>query len=57
MSGKPPAYRGYYPVNRQAADFIRTLKVNNPTAFYTIEDVRQVKEGYMPEMKKQSSLK
>ena len=22
MSGKPPAYRGYYPVNRQAADFI-----------------------------------
>lgn len=41
----------------QAADFIRTLKLNNPTAFYTIEDVRQVKEGYMPGMKKQSSLK
>ncbi|HNQ78756.1 MAG TPA: DUF5698 domain-containing protein [Acidobacteriota bacterium] len=41
----------------QAADFIRTLKINNPTGFYTIEDVRQVKEGYIPGMKKQSSLK
>lgn len=31
----------------QINDFISTLKLNNPNAFYTIEDVRQVKEGYL----------
>lgn len=30
----------------QVSDFVNTLKENNPNAFFTIEDVRQVKEGY-----------
>lgn len=32
--------------------FIETLTDNNPTAFYTIEDVKQVKEGYLVEKKR-----
>jgi len=32
---------------KQIKDFIETLTLNNPNAFYTIEDVRQVKEGYL----------
>lgn len=31
----------------QIKDFIETLTINNPNAFFTIEDVRQVKEGYL----------
>ncbi len=32
--------------------FIEILKQNNPTAFYTVEDVKQVKEGYFVERKR-----
>jgi len=28
-------------------DFVNNLMLNNPTAFYTVEDVKQVKEGYL----------
>ncbi len=28
-------------------EFLKILKLNNPTAFYTIEDVKMVKEGYL----------
>ncbi len=31
----------------QTSLFIQTLNLNNPTAFYTVEDVKQVKEGYL----------
>ena len=38
----------------QVAEFLRTLTLNNPLAFYTIEDVKQVKEGYLPGRRKVS---
>jgi len=31
----------------QISDFVETLLHENPAAFYTIEDVKQVKEGYL----------
>lgn len=31
----------------QIPDFVETLTANNPAAFYTIEDVKQVKDGYL----------
>ena len=33
--------------------FIEILQHNNPTAFYTVEDVKQVKEGYLVEKKRE----
>jgi len=36
----------------QVKTFIEFLLINNPTAFYTIEDVKQVKEGYLVEKKR-----
>lgn len=36
----------------QVKSFIEILHLNNPTAFYTIEDVKQVKEGYLVERKR-----
>lgn len=32
----------------QIKSFINILNINNPKAFYTIEDVRMVREGYFP---------
>jgi len=32
--------------------FVDLLLINNPTAFYTIEDVKQVKEGYLTKRKR-----
>ena len=31
----------------QISKFLKILTLRNPTAFYTIEDVKQVKEGYL----------
>lgn len=36
---------------KQIKTFIKQLNINNPTAFYTIEDVRMVKEGYFSKSK------
>jgi len=42
-------------IKRIRNEFIQILKINNPTAFYTIEDVKMVKEGYL--QKKESFFK
>ena len=31
---------------KQVKDFLETLNADNPTAFYTVEDVKEVREGY-----------
>ena len=36
----------------QINDFINNLLEHNPAAFYTIEDVKQVKEGYLTKKKR-----
>ena len=36
----------------QINNFIQNLLQNNTTAFYTIEDVKQVKEGYLADKHK-----
>lgn len=36
----------------QVKQFIDILNINNPLAFYTIEDVKQVREGYLIDNKK-----
>jgi uncharacterized protein YebE (UPF0316 family) len=41
----------------QIKDFVTTLTSNNPTAFYTVEDVKEVKEGYLPRKRKIFSYK
>ncbi len=41
----------------QIPDFVQTLTVNNPAAFYTIEDVKQVKDGYLPTKKRAAVCK
>ncbi len=39
-------------IKRNQIDFfIKILNINNPKAFYTIEDVRMVREGYFPKSK------
>lgn len=35
-------------------DFINILKENNPSAFYTVEDTKMVKEGYLPSPQRMS---
>lgn len=37
---------------KQIKDFIGILVQNNPNAFYTIEDVKEVKEGYLTSSKR-----
>ncbi len=38
----------------QIREFIEILLTNNPAAFYTVEDVKQVKEGYLASQGKTS---
>ncbi len=36
----------------QIKEFINILTINNPAAFYTVEDVKMVKEGYLTDKKR-----
>lgn len=33
-------------LRRQVKDFLETLNIHNPNAFYTVEEVKEVREGY-----------
>jgi uncharacterized protein YebE (UPF0316 family) len=47
MGMKQPVKLVYSAIHRnQTEKFLDILKTNNPNAFFTIEDVKQVKEGY-----------